>query len=54
MVTDPQFKRYGGIHGSVVLYTTPLSFIDDIKVSTWNEGTVGTLDLRLYSFVYVS
>ena len=41
METDPQFLRYAGIHGPVLLYTTPVSFIDDIKVFTWSEGIAG-------------
>lgn len=41
MNTDPEFLRYGGIHGSVMLYTTPQTFIDQITISTWSQKTTG-------------
>jgi len=37
------FFKYAGIHRSVVLYTTPRNFIDDITVSTTVTGTTGTV-----------
>lgn len=37
------FFKYAGIHRSVVLYTTPKNFIDDITVSTEVSGTTGTV-----------
>ena len=39
--TDYEFLGFGGIHDSVMLYTTRMIFIDDVSVSTWNEGATG-------------
>ncbi|CAL8111716.1 unnamed protein product [Orchesella dallaii] len=37
------FFKYAGIHRSVVLYTTPRNFIDDITVSSTVTGTTGQI-----------
>ncbi|WP_051775655.1 beta-glucuronidase [Paenibacillus tyrfis] len=35
------FFPYGGIHRSVTLFTTPLSFVSDIQITTGIDGTDG-------------
>jgi len=37
------FFKYAGIHRSVVLYTTPASYIEDISVTPGVTGTTGSL-----------
>ena len=37
------FFKYAGIHRSVVLYTTPMSYIDDITVTPTVTGTTGSV-----------
>jgi beta-glucuronidase len=37
------FFKYAGIHRSVILYTTPSSYIEDISVTPGVTGTTGSL-----------
>lgn len=39
--TSFDFFNYAGLHRSVVLYTTPTTYIDDITVTTGVEQDVG-------------
>ncbi|KAJ4432179.1 hypothetical protein ANN_20795 [Periplaneta americana] len=41
------FFNYAGIHRSVVLYTTPISYIDDIDVSTDINGDTGIITYKV-------
>ena len=46
--THADFYTYAGIHDSVLLYTTPITFISDLDVSTErvdNNG-VGMMTMR--------
>ncbi|CAL8111717.1 unnamed protein product [Orchesella dallaii] len=43
MNSNFDFFNYAGIHRSVVLYTTPRSYIDDITVTTDASGTTGSV-----------
>ena len=36
------FYRFAGIHGSVFLYTTPMTFIDDVSIVTDYNSTSHT------------
>ena len=36
------FYKFAGIHGSVFLYTTPMTFIDDVSVITDYNSTIHT------------
>ena len=35
------YTTYAGLHGSVILYTTPLTFIEDINVTTTYDAGAG-------------
>jgi len=41
------FFKYAGIHRSVVLYTTPKNYIDDITVTTALNGTNGSVSFSI-------
>lgn len=47
MTDNFDFFKYAGIHRSVVLYTTPKDFIDDITVKTSVNGATGTVDYSI-------
>ncbi|XP_023221887.1 beta-glucuronidase-like [Centruroides sculpturatus] len=43
------FFNYAGIHRSVVLYSTPIYYIDDVTVSTDFQNSTGLVDYVIYS-----
>ncbi|OXA50954.1 Beta-glucuronidase [Folsomia candida] len=45
------FFKYAGIHRSVLLYTTPRSYIDDITATPSVTGTTGTLTYNIATIV---
>ena len=51
---NQNYWDYGGIHGSVILYTTPKTFIEDINVTTGYEGGVGYVNYSVRALRHVS
>lgn len=51
MTGNFDFFNYAGIHRSVVLYTTPRSFIDDITVVSDVLGTDGIVNFTIDSII---
>ena len=48
------YWNYAGIHGSVILYSTPLTFIEDINVTTSYEGGLGFVNYSVRAIRQVS
>jgi len=47
MTQNFDFFNYAGLHRSVVLYTTPRTYIDDITVITDVSGTTGSVNYAI-------